>query len=152
MKKLLSIPAYLWAVACLLLIPVTFVKNDTFAEQLAKLPFMKVHPVYNGGEINREYSKDDIDITVNKPVGTTLFNNPHKRVVQVIFSASGKLPEMIDQTIDYNFDNTPDFKVRINTQNGQTDLMPLDQYVKSLRASSAVKETWVIRVNIEEAK
>lgn len=152
MKKLLSIPAYLWAVACLLLIPVTFVKNDAFAEQLAKLPFMKVHPVYNGGEFNREYSKDDIDIAVNKPVGTTLFNNPHKRVVQIMFSASGRLPEMIDQTIDYNFDNTPDFKVRINTQNGQTDLMPLDHYVKSLRASSAVKETWVIRVNIEEEK
>jgi len=150
MKKILSIPAYIWAVICFLIIPVTFIKNDAFAEKLARLPFMKVHPVYSGGELNQKFEKDGLVIAVNHPVEATPFKNARKRMVQVVFSSSGVLPGMIDQTIDYNFDKYPDFKVRINTANGETTIDPINKTVKSLYASSKVKENWVIRVNLEE--
>jgi hypothetical protein len=148
MKKLLSIPAYLWAVACFLIIPVTFVKNDAFAEQLTRLSFMKVHPVYSGGVLNQQYEKDGILISINHPVGTTLFNNGKKGMVQVKFASTGVLPELIEQVIDYNFDNIPDFKVIINTLNGETTFNSLNSTASSLRASSQVKENWVIRLNL----
>jgi len=150
MKKILTIPAYIWAVACFLLVPVTFIKNDAFAEQLAKLPFMKIHPKYNGGELNRNYEKDGLSVRINRPVYAALFGEGNKGFVQVTFSAPAQLPEQINQTIDYNFDNNPDFQVTINTLNGETNLIPLDQTVKSVYASSKVKEDWVIRVNIEK--
>jgi hypothetical protein len=150
MKKILSIPAYMWAVTCFLMVPVTFIKNDAFAEQLAKLPFMRIHPKYNGGELNRNYENDGLSIKVNMPVYAALFGESNKGFMQVTFSALAQLPEQIDQTIDYNFDSSPDFKVSINTLNGETNLIPLDQTVKSLYASSKVKDSWVIRVNLEK--
>jgi hypothetical protein len=149
MKKLISIPAYLWAVMCFLLVPITFIQNGAFAKQLAKLPFMKVHPIYSGGELNRKYQEDSLFIAVNQPVKAALFNDS-KQMVQVTFSTKGQLPEWIDQTIDYNFDASPDFEVVINTLNGETKLTPLSTTVKSLYASSKVKENWVIRVNLEK--
>ncbi len=149
MRKILAIPAYLWAVACFLLIPVTFVRNDAFAEQLATLSFMKVHPVYSGGEINRTYEKDDLLISINNPVSTVLLGD-RKQMVQVSFSKRGQLPGMIDQTIDYNLDGNPDFRVIINTTHGETSLTPIDPTVKSLWLSSRLKEDWVIRVNLEK--
>jgi hypothetical protein len=148
MKKLLTVSAYLWAVVCLVLIPVVFFKNDTLASQLATLPFMKVHPKYSGGELNRKYEKDSLVIMVNKPVNIALFGDK-RQMVQMAFSRKGNLPGLIDQTVDYNFDNNPDFKVTINTTSGETNLTPLDQTVKSLSASSRVKDDWVIRVNLE---
>lgn len=147
MRKILTIPAYLWAFACFLLIPVTFVKNDAFAKQLATLPFMKVHPIYSGGEVDRTYEKDSLLISVNTPVSAVLLGD-RKQVVQVSFSKPGHLPGMIDQTIDYNLDGNPDFRVIINTANGETNLTPIDQNVKSLWLSSRLKEDWVIRVNL----
>jgi hypothetical protein len=150
MRKILSIPAYLWAVACFILIPVTFIKNDTFAAKLAKLPFMKVHPVYSGGDLNQQYDRDGLHIAVNKPVNATASGRGKKEMVQVTFSADGQLPEIIDQTIDYDFDNTPDFAVTIHTANGETKLTPLVPAVKSLWASSKMKEFWVIRINLEK--
>jgi hypothetical protein len=150
MKKILTIPAYIWAVACFMLIPVTFIKNDALALQLAKLPFMKIHPKYNGGELNRKYEKDGLGIAVNKAVYAALFGEGSKGFVQVTFSAQGQLPELINQTIDYNFDASPDFEVVINTLNGETKLTPLNTTVKSLYASSKVKENWVIRINLEK--
>lgn len=149
MKKILSIPAYIWAVACFILIPVTFIKNDTFAVKMAELPFMKVHPVYSGGELNREYEKDSLVIKVNKPVEATLFGS-RKQMVQVAFSQKGQLPGSIDQTIDYDFDDNPDFRVTINTLDGETHLMPMGKTVKSLWVSARVKGDWVIRVNLEK--
>jgi len=149
MKRLLSIPAYLWAFICLLLVPITFIQNGAFARQLAKLPFMKVHPVYSGGELNRKYEEDSLFIAVNQPVKAALFNDS-KQMVQVTFSTKGQLPEWIDQTIDYNFDGKPDFSVNIHTKDGKTTLAPLDPTVKSLWASSKVKDVWIVRVNLEK--
>lgn len=149
MRKILAIPAYLWAVACFLLIPVTFVRNDAFAEQLATLSFMKVHPIYSGGELSRTYEADSLLISVNKPVAAVLLGN-RKQMVQVSFSKRGQLPGMIDQTIDYDLDGNPDFRVIINTSNGETNLAPIDPTVKSLWLSSRLKEDWVIRVNLEK--
>lgn len=148
MKNLLSVPAYIWAIACLLLIPVIFIKNDALARQLVKLPFMKVHPVYSGGEQNRQYEKDGLTITVNKPVNTTAFGKGKKEMVQVSFAAQGKLPDLINQTIDYDFNDSPDFSLTINTISGETELTPVNPTVRSLWVSSKVKETWVVRVNL----
>jgi len=116
--------------------------------KMAELPFMKVHPIYSGGELNREYKLDSLIIRVNNPVDATLFGGGNQ-VVQVTFSRKGQLPGLIDQTIDYNFDNHPDFKVTINTISGETNLIPIDKTVESLWLSSKVKEDWVIRVNLE---
>jgi hypothetical protein len=150
MKKILAIPAYIWAVACFLLVPVTFIKNEAFAEQLAKLPFMKIHPKYKGGELNRSYEHNGLSVKINMPVFAALFGEGNKGFVQVAFSAPAQLPEQIEETIDYNFDNSPDFRVTINTLSGETILIPLDQTVKSLYASSKVKDDWVIRVNLKK--
>jgi len=148
MKNLISVPAYIWAIACLLLIPVMFIKNDALARQLVKLPFMKVHPVYSGGEQNRQYEKDGLTITVNKPVNNTAFGKGRKEMVQVSFATQGQLPDRIDQTIDYDFNNKPDFSLTINTLNGETELISINPVVRSLWASSKVKEIWVVRVNL----
>jgi hypothetical protein len=147
--KIISIPAYLWAVACFILVPVTFIKNDVLAEQLAKLSFMKIHPVFSGGELNRKYQEDSLEISVNHPVVASAIGD-RKQMVQITFAAAGQLPEQIDRTIDYDFNSHPDFRVTINTKNGATKLTPLAPAVKSLWASSKVKDAWVVRINLEK--
>ncbi len=149
MKKLLSIPGYFWALLCLLIIPVTFIKNDELAKQLTRLSFMKVHPVYSGGELNKTYESGNLLISVNHPVQSTIWKKSSKQIVQVAFSSTGALPELIEQTIDYNFDDVQDFKISVNTTNGKTEMLPLNKKVKSLYASSKVKEKWIVRVNLE---
>lgn len=149
MKKLLSIPGYFWALICLLIVPVTFINNDELARQLTRLSFMKVHPVYSGGELNKTYESANLLISVNHPVNATVWKNSDKKVVQITFSSTGVLPEQIEQTIDYDFDAVNDFSITINTQTGKTVLVPLSNKVKSLNASSRVKEHWVVRLNME---
>jgi hypothetical protein len=152
MRKILIIPAYIWAFACFILIPVTFIKNDILAQQMARLSFMKIHPRYSGGKEKSSSLVNGLNITIYEPVYNGLTGGGTDGFVQVKFSGIQKLSALIHETIDYNFDNTPDFEVSINTSDGATELKSLNSNVKSLAVSSKVKEDWLIRVNIERDK
>jgi hypothetical protein len=149
MKKLLSIPAYLWAIICMLLIPVTFMGSSGFARELAKLPFMKIHPAFSGGEADRSYLSDSLTITVNKPVFPALFGESKNGFVQVKFSGRKPLPPMIRDTIDYNKDGSADFTVGINTTSGETSIHSLNEKVQTTCLSAMVKEAWIVRVDLK---
>jgi hypothetical protein len=148
MKKLIQIPAYLWAVVCMLLIPITFMGNNGFAKQLAKLPFMKVNPIYTGGDPDRSYQVDSLHITINKPVFQALIGESSKGFVQVRFSPAVSLPATIAQSIDFNNDGSSDFYLTINTVTGDTEYRSQNKLCTGLNVSSRLKKDWVVRINL----
>lgn len=149
MKKLLSIPAYIWAIICFLILPVCFIKNDIFASEMAKLPFIKLHPIYSGGQEAKVITDPALTTTIYRPVFDGFIGERKNGFVQVRFtSPTDTLPAIIQKDIDYNLDNAVDFKVEINTTTGDTRLVPVNNLVKNLNISSRVKKAWVIRVNI----
>lgn len=150
MKKLLIIIAYIWAFACVLLIPLTFMGNANFAKQLAKLPFMKINPVFSGGEVARSFENNGLKVVIYKPVFAALIGESKSGFVQIKFSDDNQLPKLISQEIDYNNDGKTDFNININTVTGETKLEPLNGNVKSMAVSAKVKMDWIIRINIHK--
>jgi hypothetical protein len=148
MKKLRIIPAYLWAAACFILIPITFIKNDALAEKLARLPFMKIHPKYSGGDERIAYIKNGLHISVFEPVYSGIKGKGSDGFVQVKFAGTNNLPATINEAIDYDLNGDADFKVSINTANGATNLEKNNNHVQSIQVSSKVKDYWLIRVNV----
>jgi hypothetical protein len=120
--------------------------NNFFAQKLSTLSFMKVNPIYTGGDSIRSYQQDSLLITINKPVFESLIGTSRKGFVQVRFS--GELPGLINSTIDYNNDSKPDFSLNINTLTGDTKLEPISENVIALDVSSKVKDYWITRVRI----
>ena len=148
MKKLRAIPAYIWAAACFILIPITFIKNDALAEKLARLPFMKIHPKYSGGDERIAYIKNGLHVSVFEPVYSGIKGKGSDGFVQVKFAGTNAMPATINEAIDYDLNGDPDFKVSINTANGATILEKLNNHVQSIQVSSKVKDYWLIRVNV----
>lgn len=148
MKKLRIIPAYIWAVACFILIPITFIKNDALAEKLALLPFMKIHPKYSGGDEKIAYINNGLHISVFEPVYSGIKGKGSDGFVQVKFAGTNNMPPTINEAIDYDLNGDPDFKVSVNTSDGATTLEKLNNHVKSIQVSSKVKDYWLIRVNV----
>jgi hypothetical protein len=148
MKKLRIIPAYIWAAICFILIPITFIKNDALAEKLARLPFMKIHPKYSGGDERIAYINDGLAISVFEPVYNGITGKGSEGFVQVKFAGISHFPANINEAIDYDLNGDPDFKVSINTANGVTTLEKLNNHVRTVRISSKVKDYWLIRVNV----
>jgi hypothetical protein len=148
MKKIRIIPAYIWAAACFILIPITFIKNDALAEKLARLPFMKIHPRYSGGDERIAYINKGLHITVFEPVYSGIKGKGSDGFVQVKFAGTNKMPRTINEAIDYDLNGDPDFEVSINTSDGVTTLEKLNNRVQSIQVSSKVKDYWLVRVNV----
>jgi hypothetical protein len=148
MKKIRIIPAYIWAAACFILIPITFIKNDALAEKLARLPFMKIHPRYSGGDERIAYINNGLHITVFEPVYSGIKGKGSDGFVQVKFAGTNKMPGTINEAIDYDLNGDPDFEVSINTSDGVTTLEKLNNHVQSVQVSSKVKDYWLVRVNV----
>jgi hypothetical protein len=149
MRKLLQIPAYIWAVLCLLLIPVTFIGSQTFAERLAQLPFMKVNPIYSGGEVVRTIEDQGLKTEIYNPVFEALFGENSRGFVQIRLSSADSLPAKIEREIDYDNDTTADFTLYVNTLTGETKIEPVNNLVTGVTVSSPVKEAWVVRVGLK---
>jgi len=149
MKTLRTIPAYLWAVICVLLIPATFIGNEGFAKQLAKLPFMKINPIYSGGEVARIIQDSTLKISINKPVFAALIGESSKGFVQVKFEGDSLLPEIINQEIDFDNDGVHDFILAINTKTNNTQFEVLNKKdVIDLGVSTMVNDYWIVRVEV----
>jgi len=124
--------------------------NPFLAKKLATLPFMKVNPVFSGGDITRSYSQDSLVITVYKPVFESLIGSSNHGFVQVKLAGVNQLPQIIHCTIDYDADSKADFCLNINTASNETKLESLNPLVTAINVSSRVKNYWVVRVNLEK--
>jgi hypothetical protein len=146
MRKLKITAGIVWAIAGLVLILALFPNLAGFSKSLAGLPFMKINPNYTGGEISRKYTTGNCTIAVHNPVFDGLLKDRRKGFVQIDWR--GELPDYISDTIDYDYDSTPDFLIQIDRKNQKTDLQPVSPWVVDLRISTPVSFGWAARINL----
>lgn len=146
MKKIKLIAGISWALACLILILVLFPGLNSFSESASKLPFMKINRNYSGGEVVKQLISDGCTLNVRKPVFDGLFGEKKNGFVQIDWH--GNIPEIIIDTIDFNFDGIPDFSVLINRKELKTDLASLNQCVRKIEISTPTSYGWAVRVEL----
>jgi len=148
MKKVKMIFGISWAFLCLVLIIILFPGLNGMSAKMASLPFMKINRNYTGGEPAREIVMQSCTLVVRKPVFNGLIGEGKEGFVQVDWR--GKLPSLINDTIDYNLDGNPDFVVKISPPQTAAGLLVLNPKVKQIRISTPTSYGWAIRVNINK--
>jgi hypothetical protein len=148
MKRVISIIAIVWAFFCTVLILVVVINGPQLAQASAKLPFMKINPLFTGGELNYTVTKHSLVIAINKPVFEALIGKSKTGFVQVKFSGSRKALQLIEQEIDYDLDTKADFRLKINTLKNKTEFISLNPNVISVIVSSKVKNNWIVRIKV----
>lgn len=146
MNKIKITAGLIWAVVCLILMIILYFGLGNFSSGLSKLPFMKINPNFTGGEVAREIVMESCTLAIRKPVFDGLIGEKKNGFVQLDWR--GKVPETINDTIDYNMDNTPDFVIIINRKEPTTMLTPLSPEVKNVEISTETSFGWAVRVNI----
>jgi hypothetical protein len=148
MKKIKITAGILWAFLCLILIIVLFPELNTFSSAVSRLPFMKINPNYTGGEVAEQNVTEGCTLVIRKPVFDGLVRERRNGFVQIDWK--GKIPEVINDTIDYNMDKEPDFVIRINRSEPATILQAMSPKVKEVGISTPTSYGWSVRVKIEK--
>jgi hypothetical protein len=107
MKKIKAAAGIIWAIICLILIVILFPGLESYSSSIARLPFMRINPNYTGGVVAKQIISTGCTLDVRKPVFDGLFKDRKNGFVQIDWR--GNMPEMIQDTIDYNLDGIPDF-------------------------------------------
>jgi hypothetical protein len=148
MKKVKIIAGIIWAFLCLVLIIVLFPGLTGFSASLAKAPFMKIHPRYSGGEVEKQFISEGCTLDVREPVFKGLIRDRKNGFVQLDWK--GTVPEKILDTIDYNLDGVPDFYILVDTRLPKTEITPLNSRVKEIGISVPTSYGWAVRVDIDK--
>ena len=148
MKKIKIIAGITWAFICLILIIILFPGLNGFSASLAKLPFMKINPNYSGGEIAQQMISATCTLDIRKPVYDGLFRERKNGFVQIDWR--GNIPDELYDTIDYNQDGIPDFRVVIDRLNLKTDLTRFSDKVGDVSVSTPTSYGWTVRVDLKK--
>lgn len=148
MKKLKITAGIIWAFAGLILILILFPGLTGFSKSLSQMSFMKINPNYSGGEVAFRNIQPSCTLVVRKPVFDGLLKERKLGFVQVDWR--GQIPEKINDTIDYDRDNNPDFIITVNSISSDTEIQSLNKQVKDINVSTPTSYGWAVRVNIEK--
>ena len=146
MKKVKIIAGISWAFLCLILIIILFPGLNSFSLSVSKLPFMKLNPRYTGGEIADQVISKSCTLNIRKPVFNGFLKERNSGFVQLDWH--GTIPDIIKDSIDYDYDGKKDFYVLIDRKNSKTVLEPIDRKVKDVLISTPTSYGWAIRVGL----
>jgi hypothetical protein len=146
MQKLKLISGVMWAILCLIIVLALFPGLNAISGSIARLPFMKINPNYTGGEVASHIVSTNYSREIRKPVFDGLIGEKRKGFVQVDWR--GNIPEILNDTIDYDFDNIPDFRIRISKSGAKTEIEPISSKVGKVLLSTPTSYGWVVRVEV----
>ena len=138
---------YAWALALAVAGPATLVLSGRAEHAVAKLPFMRNHPVYSGGEIVRTEKSGGAQWRIHRPVFDGLISEREHGFVQidVASAVSGE-----SHTVDYDGDGSPDFILELpSTADGQLNVKAISTSATGLENWSRTREGWIVRVGLD---
>ena len=148
MKKVKIIAGISWAFICLIVIIILFPGLTSFSVSVSKLPFMKLNPIYTGGEIANQIISERCTLDIRKPVFNGFLKERNSGFVQLDWH--GTIPETIKDSIDYDHDGINDFCILIDRKNSNTILDPFNRKVKNVVISTPASYGWAVRVGLSK--
>ena len=155
MAKMKSVLGYSWAVVCFLIILATFFGNQKFSQALSRAPFMKINPLYSGGDVEKIIDHLTYKTLIRRPVFEALIGESSEGFVQInwVFMKGGDfkdLPNPIVEKIDYNLDEKDDFEINLNTHTGVASLKAINPAVVSVMLTCKLSDGWVARIDLRK--
>jgi hypothetical protein len=147
MKKVKIIAGISWAFLGLILIIILFPGLNSFSLSVSRLPFMKINPRYTGGEIAKQIISDNCTLDIRKPVFNGFLKDRKSGFVQLDWH--GNIPEVINDSIDYDNDGKNDLFILINRKEHKTVMDPLNTKVKKVSISTSTSYGWAVRIGLE---
>ena len=140
----------IWALLCLVVMIIFFPGMAGFSKAFAALPFMKINPRFNGGEVAFMETQPACTLVVHRPVFDGLLGDRKKGFVQIDWK--GHLPPVISDTIDYDKNGMPDFFVNLDVKSNIAKITSINENVVSLGISTPASFGWILRVNLKRSE
>lgn len=129
----------------------TFIGNNVWAKKLVDFTGLKVSPLYTGGEVAQTIGHEGYETLIHQPVFNGLLCERKDGFVQIGWKATrDKLPELIDEAIDFDRDGKDDFRIKLNTTTNQGQLEAYNSGVVTLGEILVLENERIVRVSLKK--
>jgi hypothetical protein len=152
MSTVRKILGYGWAVLAIPLVLAMFFGLNSWAKLLAQSTGVQVSPWMNGGEIVRTLPHAGYETRIHRPVFDGLLGPRARGFVQVDWVAlppAIRLPDQLEEQIDYDNDGVTDFGIQLDTQANRATLRPRQTNVLGSGRVMVLKDGRVVRVDLK---
>ena len=146
MKKIKIIAGIFWAFAGLIVIIVMFPGLNSLSGSVSRLPFMKINPRYTGGDVAYQIAEKSCTLEIRKPVFNGFLKDRNSGFVQIDWR--GTVPEIINDTIDFDNDGKKDFHIIIDRKKESAILEPSNKMITDVQISTPTSYGWAVRVGL----
>lgn len=143
MRKILHFFAFLWAGISFVLLLSVFMKMETYERLVMKLPFMKVDPIYTGGNVLYQVAKENRTLSIHEPIFSALFGESDEGYVQIDISPI--LTEFSD-SVDYDHDGRMNFYLKL--KNSEYSVSSLDGKPYDISAHCCTDSNQIVRIGM----
>jgi hypothetical protein len=150
MKRLKTILGYTAAVLAMFVVLTTFLGNSYFSNKLVSATGIKVSPWYTGGEIVKVVEHDTYMTLIHRPVFDGLIGERQEGFIQINWKSRTGLPQVIQETVDYDGDNRADFLVTLNTDTGDTSITGYNPAVGLVKKTYKLDKGWAVRIKLRK--
>ncbi len=151
MKRLRKFLAYGWALMAVPIILMTFIGMNSWAKKLVGFTGLKVSPLFTGGEIVQTIGHEGYETLIHRPVFDGLLCERKNGFIQIGWKATGdRLPESIDELIDFDIDGKDDFQIKLNTITNQVQLEAYSPEVVTLGEILILENERIVRVSLKK--
>jgi len=151
MKRLKKFLAYGWALMAMPILLASFMGMNSLGKKLVSFTGLKVSPLYTGGEVAQTIKHEGYETLIHQPVFDGLVCERKDGFVQIGWKATGdKLPESIDELIDFDRDGKSDFRIKLNTITNQGQMEAQSSGVVALGRILVLKNERIVRVSLKK--
>jgi hypothetical protein len=148
MKKLKAVLGYIVAALMLPVVIVTFMSLGPLSELLVKTTGIQISPWFSGGTVAQTIEHEKYATQIHRPVFDALIGERKEGFVQVVWLPKLILPNTIEETIDYDGDGQPDFRVTLHTDTKTAEWQPLTQQALGFDGPYRIGEGMGVRIRL----
>lgn len=122
MQKLKTILGYGWAALMVPLVLATFIGMNDWATTLVRATGVTINPHYNGGEVVATVDHGAYQAKLHRAVFDGLLSDRAEGFIQIDWAPvakDGRLPDAIEEPVDFDRDGRFDFTVRLDTKSNR---------------------------------
>lgn len=149
MRVIRAFFAYVIAAGCIVIVLATFIGMNAWSQGLVAATGLKVSPWFTGGEVAFTVQHEGYRMEVHRAVFDGLLAERRKGFVQINWVKGSRLPEKIEEEIDYDRDGTMDFTVSYDSRSDTAELASPGSNVLGVDNTYQLDNGYAIRVKLK---
>ncbi len=152
MNKIKKILGYTIAISYPIIFILAIISYNLYAKKFVEATGLKISPWYSGDIVIKTIDHDGYKTRIHKPVFQGFITERKFGFVQIDWVIINKIPDIIKESIDFDFDTKIDFYIEYNIKDNKAYIQSLNTDVIGIKGNYKLENSYIARIKLKNPK